>query len=288
MALQDIKGNEKVIRRLLQSIKNETISHAYIFEADGCMDKLKFAQNFIKAVLCKQPGMDACDQCISCQKIDHDNHEDVIYVCADGSSIKDEAIEGLQSQLKKKPYVGDRNVVIVEDADTMTLRAQNRFLKTLEEPALGTIIILLSENIENLVKTILSRCVVIHLNSDDIGEFLEYREGAGSIGESLLKGSPFYKIVKAMEPFIENREKAYLFLDALEGWFRDLMLAPYDHQQTLLIDKQRVEEFKLMHQMYDKNRIYYIIDAIEATRQELKKNINVSYALKHMVLETLK
>ncbi|MEA4989105.1 MAG: hypothetical protein VB095_13675 [Anaerovorax sp.] len=288
MALQDIKGNEKVIQRLLQSIKNETISHAYIFESEKCMDKLKFAQNFIKAILCEQPGTDACDQCISCKKIDHDNHEDIIYVCADGNSIKDEAIEELQSRLKKKPYVGDRNVVIINDADTMTLRAQNRFLKTLEEPAPGTIIILLSENIENLVKTILSRCVVIHLNSDDMGEVLEYREGAGYIGESLLKGSPFYKIIKGMEPFTENREKAYLFLDALEGWIRDLMLAPYDHQQILIIDKQRMEEFKKIKQMYDNNKIYHIIDAIEAARQQLKKNINVSYALNHMVLETLK
>ena len=79
------------------------------------------------------------------------NHEDIFYVRKDGNSIKDENMSALQERLKNKP-LGERNIAIVEDADTMTLRAQNRILKTLEEPPSGTVIILLSENTE-------SRCV---------------------------------------------------------------------------------------------------------------------------------
>ncbi len=285
MGLMDRKRNEKVISRLLHSIHKETVSHAYVFEADRCMDKLDFAKNFVKAVLCKEDGIDACDLCVSCKKIDHENHEDVFYVFSDGGSIKDEAIEELQGRLKKKPLSGDRNVVIVGDADTMTLRAQNRFLKTLEEPAPGTLIILLSENTENLVKTILSRCVVIHLNTDTSDEILEAREQAAQLGELLLRGDPFYKICKRVEAFTENRENAYLFLDALESWFRDLMLVPYDRNQTLLLEKGKTDELKQLHLRYDMNKAYRIVAAIEAARRELKQNINVSYALKNMVLE---
>lgn len=287
MALKDIKGNKRVIQRLLQSVENETISHAYVFEADNSVDKLTFAQNFIKAVLCQEQGSDACDQCISCRKVDHGNHEDVIYVCAEGNSIKDEVVEEIQGRLKKKPYVGDRNIVIVDNADTMTLRAQNRFLKTLEEPAPGTLILLLSENVENLVKTILSRCVVFHLNANTTEGFLEFREGANKIGELLIKGRPFYQIIKEMEPFTENREKAYRFLDALEGWFRDLMIAPYDEQKNLLIQNQEIEEFRKKRKMYQPEKIYHTIETIERAKQELRQNINISYALKHMVLENV-
>ncbi|WP_324822561.1 hypothetical protein [Sinanaerobacter sp. ZZT-01] len=286
MALRNMAENEKIIHRLLQSVANKTVSHAYVFEADRCMDKLSLAQNFVKAVLCRQEEADACDQCVSCKKVDHGNHEDVFYIHADGGSIKDEAIEDLQNCLKKKPLSGDRNVAIINGADAMTLRAQNRFLKTLEEPTPGTLILLLSENVENLIKTILSRCVVIHLNTATTDEMEEYREGASCIGELLLKRSPYYKTIKEIEPFTESRENAYHFLDALERWFRDLMLSPFDEEKILLIEKDRMEKFRQLHRIYDMDKVYLIIDAIEAARKELKQNINVSYALKHMVLET--
>ena len=57
----------------------------------------------------------------------------------------------LQERLSKKPYYGDRNIAIIKDADTMTAKAQNRLLKTLEEPHPGTVIILLSKNILNKI-----------------------------------------------------------------------------------------------------------------------------------------
>lgn len=136
MSLKDTKGNEKVVERMIRAIKNRSISHAYLLEGNCSINKLALAESFVKAILCKDGEGDSCECCSSCNKLNHGNHEDVIYLAAEGNSIKDEAVEELQSRLKKKPYVGDRNIVILRDADTMTLRAQNRLLKTLEEPCL--------------------------------------------------------------------------------------------------------------------------------------------------------
>ncbi|MEL7657233.1 MAG: DNA polymerase III subunit delta', partial [Bacillota bacterium] len=132
MSLTDIRGNKNVVERMTRAIANGSISHAYLIEGDRTIDKLGLAENFVKAILCTEEEADSCDCCPTCNKISHGNHEDVIYLCAEGNSIKDEAVEELQSRIKKKPYVGDRNIVILQDADTMTLRAQNRVLKTLE------------------------------------------------------------------------------------------------------------------------------------------------------------
>ena len=75
---------------------------------------------------------------------------------------QDEQISKVQSDIKKKP-MEERHMVVIQDADTMTLRAQNRLLKTLEEPFEGTVMILLSENRENLLETIKSRCVLYRI-----------------------------------------------------------------------------------------------------------------------------
>ena len=134
MSLTSIKGNDKIRQILMTAVKEGTISHAYIFEGDAESDKLQLAENFTKAILCQGNNTDCCDSCNSCIKIDHGNHEDVIYCRSEGGRIRMKESR-LTSRLKKKPYVGSRNIAIIENADTMTLRAQNRLLKTLKNPA---------------------------------------------------------------------------------------------------------------------------------------------------------
>jgi len=101
MALRDTKGNRKTAERMSRAIINRSISHAYLLEGDRSIDKLALAESFVKAILCGEDEGDSCECCSSCSKISHGNHEDVIYLAAEGNSIKDEAVEELQSRLKK-------------------------------------------------------------------------------------------------------------------------------------------------------------------------------------------
>ena len=74
------------------------------------------------------------------QDQNHGNYEDFHFVESDGMSVKDEQICKVQSDIRKKP-MEERHMAVIKDADTMTLRAQNRLLKTLEEPFEGTVMI---------------------------------------------------------------------------------------------------------------------------------------------------
>lgn len=130
MSLTRWKEDEKLIGRIRQSIRDGKVSHAYLIEGDTCVDKVDFAKDFLKAVSCKVKPGEGCDICADCRKIDHDNCEDLYFVASDGISVKDDMIEKLQENLARKP-LGERNMAIIADADTMTIRAQNRFLKTL-------------------------------------------------------------------------------------------------------------------------------------------------------------
>jgi DNA polymerase III subunit delta' len=109
---------------------------------------------------------DACDSCVVCRKIDHGNHEDFYLVQKDENSVKAGAVEGIISSLYYKP-LGARTVVLVDNADTMTIQAQNKLLKTLEEPSGNAVIILLAERKDALADTILSRCITYHLQEGE-------------------------------------------------------------------------------------------------------------------------
>lgn len=267
MNLTGFQGNEKLIQRLIATIQNETLSHAYIFEGEAALDKLAFAKAFVKAVLCEEePGI-GCDSCSTCRKIEHDNYEDLFFVAAEGSSIKDEAIEKLQERLKIKPY-GKRNIAVISDADTMTLRAQNRLLKTLEEPAPGTILILLSENIENLTNTILSRCVKFRLNYYGRESYEGMLDKAAEIADLLMEGAPFYKRKEAVAQVLKEGEQVMAFLDALEKVYRDFLIIPSEKGR-----------------LYKQSQIYRNVSLIEETRRQLLKGVSKSYALKDLMIK---
>lgn len=268
MTFNDFAGNEKIIGRLQNAITCGNISHAYILEGDRCIDKRLLAECFAKAVLCaEQPGF-GCDHCRICNKISHGNHEDLHYVEADGNSIKDEMIEDLQEKLRRKPLGGDRNIAIVQDADTMTLRAQNRLLKTLEEPPAGAVILLLSENTENLAQTILSRCVIYRLHYGGEGDYGDLAEAAQKLADLFLENAPFYKVKAELYPFLDSRESGFRLLDALERIYG--ALAAGRHEKSRL---------------YRREDIFRAVSSIEETRRSLQRGVAIGYALKKMALE---
>lgn len=237
----------KLTERLFQLAKDGKLSHAYIFEGKND-NKVSIALNFAKAVT--------------------DYQEDIIHIKADGKSIKDATIEELQGRLIMKPMAGIRNVAVLEDADTMTIRAQNRLLKTLEEPAGNAIIILLSENIENLLPTILSRCVLYRIGTES-GEDRteEVRRYAETVGTKLFEGKGFYTFVPILTEVTANRQQALAFLDALQIWYRD---------QVVLTLGTEI-----------KCSAYVAVKLIEEARQDINRNVNISYAIKNLVLNII-
>ncbi|MDO4546213.1 MAG: hypothetical protein Q4C25_08645, partial [Bacillota bacterium] len=123
MIFKNREENQNLIDRLERIVKEDKISHAYLFEGSNCVDKSEFARSFVKGILCSKSLGENCGQCGFCDKIDHGNHEDLIYISGAEESIKDANIISMQERLKTKPF-GERNIVIIEGCDTMTLRAQ--------------------------------------------------------------------------------------------------------------------------------------------------------------------
>lgn len=103
-------------------------------------------------------GIDACDECSSCRKIDSGVHPDFLLISPESGQIRIEEIRAIEEVLSLKAFEGRYKVVIVDDADTMNQFTSNAFLKTLEEPPENSLIILISSNPNRLPDTIRSRC----------------------------------------------------------------------------------------------------------------------------------
>lgn len=274
MTFKEAKTNKRLVEKLSKAIRSEDLHHAYILEGPRNAGKEAFALDFAKAIMCKEEVGIGCGRCPTCKKIASGNHIDLTMIKAEGSksskvkSIKDKNVEELQSRLRSKPYDGDRNIAIIVNADTMTQRAFNRLLKTLEEPPAGTVIMLLSENIKSMPETIVSRAVHLRLQVEDNEETSEARKKAMKMVRLLEDREPYYKTKKAIEEITKakdvDREQVYEILDCMEEIYRNYLLETGGPIK--------------------KEHVFTAIQAIEEARKDIIRKINTTYSIKNMAL----
>lgn len=185
MSLRDVIGQEKAVNILLRTLQRGRIPSAYLFAGESGIGKKFTAINLAKALNClntilppfnfpltkggyrqdiENLGIDACDECSSCKKIDSGVHPDIRLISPDGGQIRIEEIRAIEDALSLKAFEGRKKIIIVEEADTMNPFAANAFLKTLEEPPAGSLIILISSIPDRLPETIRSRCSRINFS----------------------------------------------------------------------------------------------------------------------------
>lgn len=156
MPYSDILGHDRQKQLLNKALAKNRLASAYLFSGPEGVGKMLLAQAFIKNILCA--GKNACGRCRSCRQIEEGNHPDLIFLDGSAAAIKIDAIRGVQKQLHFRPAEADHRVCLIDSAERMTHAAQTALLKSLEEPSLHTLFILISANAEGLLPTIRSRC----------------------------------------------------------------------------------------------------------------------------------
>ena len=161
-AFPDIRGNDTLRRLLGDDIRAGRLSHAYILEGPRGSGKHTLALRIAAALACEKRNTDGvplpCMACPACQKILSGNSPDVIWLNkGDKATFGVESIRGLHTDVHIAPNELDTKVYILEDAQLLTVQAQNAFLLTLEEPPPYVLFLLLAENALALLETIRSR-----------------------------------------------------------------------------------------------------------------------------------
>ncbi len=164
--MQNLINFQPHAKKIIDNMHKESrLSHAYIFSGeDGCA-KEEMAMYFAAKLYCKEK--EVCYTCEECQKIFKKEHINVYYVAPEGNSIKKEQIMQLQQEFSKTSLQSGKRVYIIKDAQTLNVQSANSMLKFIEEPKNDeTYAIFLTNNIELILPTIRSRCVVINFYSN--------------------------------------------------------------------------------------------------------------------------
>lgn len=144
---------------LSQTAQAGRLGHAWLLLGDPGLGKEQLAERLARLHLCQQPDRgEPCGQCHSCQLFDKGHHPDLGTLPADSKTIGVEAIREICARLQNSAQLGRGKVVIIPEAERMTESAANALLKTLEEPAGDSLLLLIASQVSRLLPTILSRC----------------------------------------------------------------------------------------------------------------------------------
>lgn len=263
MTFDDIAGNSVLINRLKHAVSSASVSHAYIFTGGNDAYRRNFARAFASQILCDGGG---CGNCRICRLVSGDIHPDVLTIEPEkGHRLLDDQIEEMQVFLMSRPVEGDRHICIIDRADTMTERAQNRILKTLEEPAGDTVILLLAGNTESFLQTVMSRCALYRLEDADTVSSVEASELAERLEDMLYKGEAFFRLKALADEISKDKDTAVQVLDSLQIMYRDMLLSG--------------------GRRYSPDKIIENIETVEDTKKRIGRNVKTSSALKYMILK---
>ena len=304
MYFNNIIGQDFAKKYLTNSIKKNKINHAYMFEGIDGIGKKKLSQELAKILL------------------DTENVEstpDYINIHPDGNSIKISQIRKLQTDIIVKPHK-QYKIYIINQAESMTIEAQNALLKTLEEPPEYAIIILITSNKESLLDTIKSRCEIIKflpISIVDLNNYLIIKGidknraqllstfARGSIEKAIeLSESADFAIMRdEIQTYIEimldkdmidileiptSMEKykndSINVLDILINYFRDMMLLKEKVDKSMIINIDKITFIQNMSKKITYSQVSKIIDIIEDTKKKIRSNCNFNISIQVMAL----
>lgn len=160
-----IRGQDAARESFFGAVERGRLGQAYLLVGPDGVGKRLFARELAKAFLCERPPapLSACDRCPGCAQVEAESHPDLLTLrTPEGKhELPVDAMREFCSHLALKPTRGPRKIGIVEDADDFNEESSNSFLKTLEEPPPGALLLLIGTGTDRQLQTILSRCQIV-------------------------------------------------------------------------------------------------------------------------------
>jgi len=157
-AFGDMVGQQHIVQTLQNAIRENRLSHAYLFSGPRGTGKTSAAKILAKAVNCEHgPSPEPCNECPVCKRITAGAVMDVVEIDA-ASNRGVEEIRDIRDKVKYAPTEVRRKVYIIDEVHMLTTEAFNALLKTLEEPPEHVMFVLATTESHKLPPTIISRC----------------------------------------------------------------------------------------------------------------------------------
>lgn len=313
--------HEDIMETIIDSIRSGKNPHAYIFEGDEGLGKHTAALLAANAAVCENPKSAPCGTCHACVMAKAETHPDIKHVAPEEKkkTIGVDVIRQLNADAFIKPFYGGKKVYILE-GDMMTVEAQNAFLKTLEEPPVYALFIIVVSDISKILQTVVSRCAAVRfppLSNDKIRKLLEERypalresfpfytsfaEGNPGRLDSLLKGPEFsvlrdesfkaaarilsrekYDAFFVSEFFDGHKEQLSDILDMLLLFFRDVLMLS-EGQNNSVINVDYMDKLRTVSGSAAPGHVLFAAEQISVCGEMIKRNVGAKYIGMYLAL----
>lgn len=321
---KDIIGQDNIKKHLQEGITKGKLSHAYIINGETGSGRHLIASALTKSLLCEHRTLegDACGVCKSCMQVDSGNHPDLHFISHEKTSI---SVEDIRTQLindiEIKPYSSEHKIYVIPEANKMTESAQNALLKTIEEPPEYAMIILLTDNYENMLETIRSRCIILNtrpLGKEEITQYLiknlQMEPERASIAAGFCQGNvgkaihfassddfqemktdtlqllkkidqmDISEIMIVIKELSTRKGKINEYLDLMLLWFRDILMFKVTKDANILLYREEYNTISKQASKRNYEDIENIINAIDKAKLRLDANVNFETAIELLLL----
>lgn len=322
-SFKDIIGQEQIKEHLQNAVLQKKISHAYMIQGEQFSGKEFIAKTFAATLQCEKQGPEPCGECRSCKQFLTGNQPDIIYVGHEKPNTI--GVEDVRSQINSdiavKPYSSPYKIYIINEGEKMTPQAQNALLKTLEEPPAYAVLLILTTNAEELLPTILSRCVVLHMKPVPDRQVREYLKSElmipdykadicvafarGNIGRakqlatseefenirnealSLVKnirGMELHEMMAAIRKIRDYHIDVNEYLDVLSIWYRDVLLFKATNDTNHLIFREEIQYIRKAADKSAYEGIENILKALDNAKSRLRANVNFELVMELLLI----
>ena len=231
-----------IYRTFVRSLQNKHLSHAYLISGNPGTPLLEVAKYLAKSILCDSPDPLACNNCITCLRVDDNNYPDFIVLDGSKKTIKKDEVGSIETQFEKTAFESKGIMIyIIHLVENMGVEAINSILKFLEEPGSEIYAFLTTNNENNVLPTIISRCQLLRLKLVNRQEVIEdainlnvKREDAELLSYFYNDGELIFDILDDKEELENYESSKQAFLDFLNALKED------DKREALFVSQQNI------------------------------------------------
>ncbi|MBI4398375.1 MAG: DNA polymerase III subunit delta' [Candidatus Omnitrophica bacterium] len=310
MSLNKFLGNQLLLKRIREALVCGQLGHSLLVTGAKGLGKKTFARFLAKAIECHEGVFFEPCHCVSCSKIDSGNHPDVKWYGIDEekTSVKLAEIKDLIHWIGLKPFEGKKKVFIINDAQDMTLESQNALLKTLEEPPVESVILLLAPHKNALLETIVSRLTelklrplpfkeIVQVLRDDLGTEKDWAALAQAAEGNLGKAIQFAEEGKLEEQkdrlsrwlglgswdffaqeTIKSRQDVSERVDLILHFLRDALIYKELEKKEMLFFPHELLRIREFAGENNSEEIVDLMKELMSIRESLENNINQKIA----------
>ena len=294
------------------SVINNKCSHAYLINTNGYSKGFDMAMAFAKFILCPHNRVNngSCGLCNQCKLIDNNSFSDIKILRSDGVWIKKEQTDILQAEFSKTS-IGDSNkkVYIIDGVENLNISASNSILKFLEEPVDGIVAILIADNINKVLSTIVSRCQIFNLrnvvalndnmivnianaiysDSSLISNFVN-DENSGVFIKNIINFAVYLEkngvktlvyIDSLWNCFFSSKDDYLIAFDILIMFYNDIINLKHSRKIILIDFEDVISEFV----DWDYEKINFRINLLMDFKDRLYSNVNLGLLMDKLIIE---